>query len=42
HIANNKEIMGEFVNTRWMNAGGIFTLLLMTSAVIALSIMYMF
>lgn len=42
HIANNKEIMGEFVNTRWMNAGGIFTLLLMTSAVIALLIMYMF
>jgi len=42
HIANNKEIMGEFVNTRWMNAGGIFTLLLMTSAVIALLIIYMF
>lgn len=42
HIANNKEIMGEFVNTRWMNAGGILTLLLMTSAVIALLIMYMF
>jgi len=42
HIANNKEIMGEFVNSRWMNIGGVFTLLLMSAAAIALVILYMF
>lgn len=36
HIANNKEIMGEFVNTRWMNIGGISTLMIMSLAAISL------
>jgi Mn2+/Fe2+ NRAMP family transporter len=42
HIANNKEIMGEFVNSKWMNIGGIFTLLLMSASAIALVILYFF
>ena len=42
HIANNKEIMGEFVNSRWMNIGGIFTLLLMSASAIALVILYLY
>lgn len=36
HIANNKEIMGEFVNTRWMNVGGIAALMIMSLAAISL------
>lgn len=36
HIANNTNIMGEFVNSRWMNIGGYATLLIMTFAAIAL------
>lgn len=40
HIANNKDIMGEFVNTRWMNIGGVFTFFLMLASAIALVILY--
>lgn len=36
HIANNKDIMGEFANTTWMNAGGYATLLIMSLAAITL------
>jgi len=42
HIANNKEIMGDFVNSRWMNIGGLFTLVLMSASAIALMILYIF
>ncbi len=42
HIANNKEIMGEFVNSPWMNIGGIFTLVLMSVSAIALVVLYIF
>lgn len=42
HIANNKKIMGEFTNSTMMNIGGLFTLLLMSAAAIALVILYMF
>jgi NRAMP (natural resistance-associated macrophage protein)-like metal ion transporter len=42
HIANNKEIMGDFVNSRWMNIGGVFTLVLMSASAIALMILYIF
>jgi predicted small metal-binding protein len=42
HIANNKEIMGEFVNSRWMNIGGLFTLFMMSAAAISLVILYIF
>jgi len=42
HIANNKEIMGEFVNSRLMNIGGVFTLVLMSSSAIALILLYIF
>ena len=38
HIANNTDIMGEFVNSRIMNIGGILTLLLMSASAIALVI----
>ncbi|MDD4973818.1 MAG: divalent metal cation transporter [Bacteriovorax sp.] len=36
HIANNKNIMGEFTNTRWSNILGISTLLLMSFSTIVL------
>jgi Mn2+/Fe2+ NRAMP family transporter len=39
HIANNKDIMGEFVNSRMMNIGGILTLLLMSASAITLVIL---
>jgi NRAMP (natural resistance-associated macrophage protein)-like metal ion transporter len=41
HIANNKEIMGEFVNSRLMNIGGITTLIIMSVCAIALIILYL-
>jgi NRAMP (natural resistance-associated macrophage protein)-like metal ion transporter len=39
HIANNTDIMGEFVNSRMMNIGGILTLLLMSASAITLVIL---
>lgn len=36
HIANNKDIMGEFTNSKLMNIGGVATLLVMSLAAIAL------
>jgi Mn2+/Fe2+ NRAMP family transporter len=36
HIANNKDIMGEFTNSKLMNIGGVATLLIMSLAAIAL------
>jgi Mn2+/Fe2+ NRAMP family transporter len=42
HIANNKEIMGDFINSCWMNIGGLFTLVLMSASAIALMILYIF
>lgn len=38
HIANNKDIMGEFTNSKLMNIGGLCTLLLMSVSVIALMV----
>ena len=36
HIANNKDIMGEFTNSKLMNIGGVATLLVMSLAALAL------
>jgi NRAMP (natural resistance-associated macrophage protein)-like metal ion transporter len=36
HISNNKKVMGEFTNRRWSNALGLVTLILMTTAAVAL------
>ncbi|MGA1278314.1 MAG: NRAMP family divalent metal transporter [Candidatus Kapaibacteriota bacterium] len=41
HIANNKDIMGEFTNSKLMNIGGVLTLLLMSASAIALVILSM-
>jgi Mn2+/Fe2+ NRAMP family transporter len=36
HISNNKKVMGEFTNGRWLNITGFITLVLMTVAACAL------
>lgn len=36
HICNNKKVMGEFTNNRWINFFGSVTLVLMTASAIAL------
>jgi NRAMP (natural resistance-associated macrophage protein)-like metal ion transporter len=36
HICNNKKVMGEFTNKRWSNALGSVTLILMSTAAVAL------
>jgi hypothetical protein len=42
HIAYKIEILGEFVNSTWMNIGEVFKLLMMWASAIALMILYMF
>jgi NRAMP (natural resistance-associated macrophage protein)-like metal ion transporter len=41
HISNNKEIMGEYTNTRYLNIMGGIALVIMAVAAIALGILYM-
>jgi len=41
HISNNKEIMGEYTNTRYLNVMGGIALVIMAVAAIALGILYM-
>ncbi len=40
HISNNKEIMGEYTNSRYLNAMGGIALVLMAVAAIALGVLY--
>jgi NRAMP (natural resistance-associated macrophage protein)-like metal ion transporter len=40
HICNNKKIMGTYVNSRWLNAAGIITFLVMSFAAAALIWLY--
>ena len=40
HISNNKEIMGEYTNSRYLNVMGGFALVLMAVAAIALGVLY--
>ena len=40
HICNNKKIMGEYVNNRWLNISGIVTFLVMSFAAVALVWLY--
>ena len=40
HICNNKKIMGEYVNNRWLNISGIVTFLVMSFAAVALIWLY--
>ncbi len=41
HISNNKSIMGEYTNTRYLNVMGIIALVLMAVAAIALGVLYL-
>jgi Mn2+/Fe2+ NRAMP family transporter len=36
HIANNKKVMGDFVNGTWSNIFGFLTLILMTAAAVTM------
>ena len=40
HISNNKEIMGEYTNTRYLNVMGGIALVIMTVAAVALGVLY--
>ena len=40
HISNNKSIMGEYTNTRYLNVMGTIAMLLMASAAVALGVLY--
>jgi NRAMP (natural resistance-associated macrophage protein)-like metal ion transporter len=40
HISNNKEIMGEYTNTRYLNLMGGIALIIMTVAAMALGVLY--
>jgi Mn2+/Fe2+ NRAMP family transporter len=40
HISNNKEIMGEYTNTRYLNVMGGIALVIMAVAAIALGVLY--
>ncbi len=40
HICNNKKIMGEFTNSRWLNISGILTFLIMLFAAVGLIWVY--
>jgi NRAMP (natural resistance-associated macrophage protein)-like metal ion transporter len=40
HISNNKSIMGEFTNTRYLNIMGTIAMLLMAAAAVALGVLY--
>jgi NRAMP (natural resistance-associated macrophage protein)-like metal ion transporter len=40
HICNNKKIMGEYVNNRWLNISGVITFLVMSFAAVALIWLY--
>jgi Mn2+/Fe2+ NRAMP family transporter len=40
HISNNKSIMGEYINTRYLNVMGTIAMLLMAAAAVALGVLY--
>jgi Mn2+/Fe2+ NRAMP family transporter len=40
HISNNKEIMGEYTNTRYLNIMGVIAFVLMSAASVALGVLY--
>ena len=40
HISNNKSIMGEYTNTRYLNVMGTIAMLLMAAAAVALGVLY--
>jgi NRAMP (natural resistance-associated macrophage protein)-like metal ion transporter len=40
HICNNKKIMGEYVNNRWLNISGVITFLVMSFAAVGLIWLY--
>jgi NRAMP (natural resistance-associated macrophage protein)-like metal ion transporter len=40
HISNNKSIMGEYTNTRYLNLMGTIAMLLMAAAAVALGVLY--
>lgn len=40
HISNNKAIMGEYTNTRYLNVMGSIALIIMTVAAVALGVLY--
>jgi NRAMP (natural resistance-associated macrophage protein)-like metal ion transporter len=40
HISNNKSIMGEYTNTRYLNVMGTIAMLLMAVAAVALGVLY--
>lgn len=40
HISNNKTIMGEYTNTRYLNVMGTIAMLLMAAAAVALGVLY--
>ncbi|MBP6054249.1 MAG: divalent metal cation transporter [Cytophagaceae bacterium] len=40
HISNNKEIMGEYTNTQYLNVMGGIALVIMTVAAVALGVLY--
>ena len=40
HISNNKTIMGEYTNTRYLNVMGTIAMMLMAAAAVALGVLY--